>query len=125
MATLNRWFEQSKSQADFRVVYIAEAHPTDGWQVPANERDRVLVKTHREMADRRAAAAKLRNELGLKLPIAIDGMDDPAQKAYSAWPDRIFVVDTAGKIAYRGEPGPRGFKPQEAIAALAKLAGGG
>jgi hypothetical protein len=121
VATLNRWFGEKKDKADFRVIYIAEAHPTDGWQVPANERAGVLVKTHQTMADRKLAAAKLRDELGLKIPIVVDGMDDAVQKAYSGWPDRIFIVDVEGKIAYRGAPGPRGFLPAEAMRSLDAL----
>ena len=38
-------------------------------------------------------------------------MDDKVNKAYAAWPDRLYVVGTDGKIAMMGEPGPRGFKP--------------
>jgi hypothetical protein len=32
VAELNSWFEQKKGSADFRAVYISEAHPTDGRQ---------------------------------------------------------------------------------------------
>lgn len=59
MDKLNRWFELNKDKADFRAVYIAEAHPTDGWQVPQNERDKVLVATHKQMKEREAAALLL------------------------------------------------------------------
>lgn len=48
-------------------------------------------------------------------------MENAAERAYGAWPDRLYLVDTAGKIAYRGAPGPRGFKPEELEAALKAL----
>ena len=38
-------------------------------------------------------------------------MDDKTDRAYAAWPSRIFVVDTRGRIVVRGEPGPRGLVP--------------
>ena len=103
------------------MVYVTEAHPTDGWQVPDNEKDRILIANHKVFEDRENAAEKLRKDLGLKLPIVIDGMDDKISKAYDGWPDRIFIVDKNLKIVYRGDPGPRGFSPALAKEALTKL----
>lgn len=100
---------------------MREAHPTDGWQVRANERDNVLVANHKTMEEREAAAKSCAADLGLKIPIVMDDMDDAVEKAYAGWPDRIYIVDKAGKIAYAGAPGPAGFKPAEAKKALANL----
>lgn len=70
----------------------------------------------------RAATAKLAVEaLGLTMPTLVDTMDDNASLAYGAWPDRIYVVDTKGKIIAAGEPGPRGFSPDDLEAVLRKL----
>ena len=38
-------------------------------------------------------------------------MNDKVNKAYGAAPERLFVIDKSGKIAYRGDQGPWGFKP--------------
>lgn len=124
MDTLNSWFERDQDRADFRVVYIREAHPSDGWQVPANEKDGVILKQPVTMEERTAAARQLRDELGLKLPIIVDGMDDGLSRAYSGWPDRLFIIDKEGKVAYSGEQGPRGFRPDLAQMALDRLVGG-
>lgn len=121
MDKLNRWFELNKDKADFRAVYIAEAHPTDGWQVPQNERDKVLIATHKAMKEREAAAKQLLTDLKIKLPIVVDAMDDKISAAYSAWPDRIFIIGKDMKIAYRGGQGPAGFKVDEARMALDEL----
>ena len=48
-------------------------------------------------------------------------MQDTVAKAFNAMPDRIFVLDGQGKVAYRGARGPRGFKVDEMVQALAKL----
>jgi hypothetical protein len=48
-------------------------------------------------------------------------MKNTAQRAYAGWPDRFYVIDKEGKVVFRGAPGPRGFKPPEAEAALKKL----
>ena len=36
-------------------------------------------------------------------------MDNATNHAYGAWPDRMYVIGTDGKITYGGEPGPWGF----------------
>jgi hypothetical protein len=41
----------------------------------------------------------------------VDTIDDAVNKAYAAWPDRLYVVDIGGKIAVAGGQGPAGFAP--------------
>lgn len=55
------------------------------------------------------------------MPLLIDGMDNAANQAYSAWPDRIYVLAKDGAIAYKGGPGPRGFSATQMEQALKKL----
>ena len=47
------------------------------------------------------------------MPALIDGIDDAVGLAYAAWPDRLYLVGTDGRIAYAGGPGPFGFDPDE------------
>ena len=54
----------------------------------------------------------------------IDGMDDAACRAFSAWPERIYIVGADGRIVYRGGHGPYDFHPEEARAALEAMLGG-
>jgi hypothetical protein len=49
--------------------------------------------------------------LGIEFPALVDTMDNRSERAYTAWPDRIYVVDREGNIAYKSEAGPFGFKP--------------
>ena len=55
------------------------------------------------------------------LPAIIDDMDDTVRAAYRGMPDRLYIVDKEGKIAYRGGKGPYGFKPLEMEEALKRL----
>lgn len=48
----------------------------------------------------------------------VDRMDDAANKAYAAQPDRLYLVGKDGKIAYAGGRGPFGFKPDELAKAI-------
>lgn len=100
---------------------MREAHPADGWRVRQNDRQGIIVNEPKTSKEREAIAETCSKELKISIPIIIDGMDDAVEKAYSGWPDRIYVIDKSGKVAYRGAPGPAGFKPQEAETALKKL----
>ncbi len=50
-------------------------------------------------------------------------MDNSTDLAYSALPDRLYLIDKNGKIVYRSGPGPMGFKPDELEAAIAGYLG--
>jgi len=54
------------------------------------------------------------------IPIAIDTMNDAADHTYGGWPERIYIIDEAGKIVYRGGLGPFNYHPEEARAWLAR-----
>ncbi len=45
-------------------------------------------------------------------------MENTAARAYGGWPDRLYIVDKDGKIAFHGAPGPWGFKPEDMEMAL-------
>jgi hypothetical protein len=40
-------------------------------------------------------------------------MDNVAEAAYAAWPERLYVVAAGGRIAYRGGLGPFDFSTEE------------
>ena len=41
-------------------------------------------------------------------------MDNRANVAFAAWPERLVLVGGDGRIVYPGSPGPWGFSPDEA-----------
>ncbi len=98
-------------------MYIREAHPAGS----ARPDPKVKVDDPETLDERCDVAKRCLADLGLEIPTLIDGMDDAAERAYDAWPDRLYLVDADGKIAYRSGPGPRGFKPEELEAALKTL----
>lgn len=61
--------------------------------------------------------------LKLSIPTAIDDMNNSVEKVYAGWPDRIYVIDKNGYVAYKGAPGPRGFIPKDAEVVLKQLLG--
>lgn len=93
----------------FFCVYIQEAHPEDGWQIPMNVDDDVIFSTPTTVDERADIAQACVLRLRLEMPTLLDGMDDAVDAAYMAVPDRLYVVDGDGTVAYQSEPGPWGF----------------
>lgn len=60
-------------------------------------------------------------KLGIKFPALIDGFENTVEKAYTGWPDRLYLIDQNGKVAYKSKPGPFGFHPEELEKALEGL----
>ena len=102
-------------------MYILEAHPTDVWQMQSNVRDNVLFATPKTLDERAAVAGSCVRKLGIKFPAVLDGIDNKTEHAYTGWPDRLYLIDRDGKIAYKSKPGPFGFHPDELEKALKQL----
>ena len=114
-------FETYRDRVQFYMVYIREAHPTDGWQVRANEFEDILIAQPTTLGERTQVAKKMCSVLKIKLPPLVDGMDDKVNRAYGASPDRLYLIDVNGRVAYQGDRGPAGFRPNELEAAIKRL----
>jgi type I thyroxine 5'-deiodinase len=87
----------------------------------SNVREQFVFKQPKTFDERRQAAALLVDRLKYGAPLALDGIEGSAEKAYGAWPERIYIIDTGGRIVYKGGMGPFGFHPDEAERKLADL----
>jgi hypothetical protein len=105
------------------VVYIAEAHSVDGWQTDSNEAAGIRIAQHTQFGERWEAAQLCRDRLALSIPTLVDGMDNAACEAFSAWSERMYIVHR-GRIHYRGGQGPYDFNVSEARASLEVLLDG-
>ena len=110
-----------RDRASVVFVYIAEAHALDEWQMQPNLDEDVLLRQHVTLDERFAAARAGVERLGLTMPVLVDGMDDAVSEAFAAWPERLYVADTGGRLAFVGGPGPFEFDPDAAAAALEEL----
>uniref|UniRef100_A0A3Q2NPH0 Iodothyronine deiodinase n=1 Tax=Fundulus heteroclitus TaxID=8078 RepID=A0A3Q2NPH0_FUNHE len=100
--------------ADFLVVYVAEAHSTDGWSFGNN----FDIRQHRSLEDRLSAARILVQNDPL-CPVVVDEMSNVSAIKYAAQPERLYVLQ-AGKVLYKGAMGPWGYNPQEVRSVLQK-----
>jgi hypothetical protein len=114
-------YEKYQDRAAFLFVYIQEAHPADGWQTKSNENEGVIFAKATSLSDRRDAASQCSADLKLTIPCVVDQLNNEVDNKYAGWPERMFVIDQEGKIAYAGKQGPWGFKVGEVKAALRRL----
>jgi Iodothyronine deiodinase len=106
-------YDDYKDHAEFLTVYVREAHPTDEWQMKSNVKDDVCYAQPKTLEQRLAIANDFTKRFSFPLPFGVDDMSNAANDAYAAWPERLYVIDEAGRIAYRGGNGPFKYNPKE------------
>ena len=120
MSRFEQLFEQFKDKVDFKIVYIRDTHPTLGFRAPTNDRRGIAPENEpKTLADREAWACSDREKMICTIPIIMDTMDDKTLLAYDAFPQRVYLIDKTGRVAYRSS-GLVGFILEEATDALRK-----
>ena len=100
------------------MVYITEAHPSDVWQMESNVKEKVVFTSPKSEEERAFVAGACVRKLGIKFPAVLDEFGNSTEQAYTGWPDRIYLIDGEGRVAYKSKPGPFGFLPDQLSAAL-------
>jgi len=81
--------------------------------VKENLRDGVLVEQHGSLEERVEVGQTCMSKLALEMPAVVDDIDDTVAKAYAGLPERLYLIDREGRVAYKGGVGPMFFKPGE------------
>ena len=58
--------------------------------------------------------------LAVKIPALLDGIDNRIERAYTGWPDRLYIIGTDGRVTYKSAPGPYGFSTMQLEEALGR-----
>jgi type I thyroxine 5'-deiodinase len=116
-------FEGYRDRVGFYVVYIQEAHPTDLWQMASNVRDGVLFRSPHSDGERTDTASACVRNLGIHIPALLDGIDNRTERAYTAWPDRLYLIGQDCRVIFKTRPGPYGFSSKSLEGTLQKLIG--
>ena len=103
---------------EFYLVYIQEAHASDGWQTESNEKENVIYEYPKGYDERISIAGTCSTKLGIEFSALVDTIDNKTETAYTAWPDRLYLIDHAGNIAFKSDAGPFGFKTERLAKAL-------
>jgi type I thyroxine 5'-deiodinase len=118
---LNKLYDDYNGKVAFLAVYILEAHPSDVWQMQSNIKDKVILASPRNEDERAEVAGSCVRKLGIKFPAVLDEFGNSTERAYTGWPDRLYLIDTNNRVIFKSAPGPFGFKPDNLRAAIAKL----
>ncbi len=110
---LNEIHETYKNHVEFLLIYIHEAHPSDGWQTPQNLYDAVVYEAPIDDDERSEIANTCQIELDLKMPMLVDGIDNAVEEAYVSEPIRMYMIDREGILTFNGAPGPAEFNPDD------------
>lgn len=118
---LSKLAEKYAGAVQFVCVYIKEAHPTDGMQTLANVEEEILFAAPTTDDERADIAGVCMLRYNFSFPMLLDNMTDEAEAKYNALPERLYVVDADGRIAYKGGLGPHCFDVDEFEVAIKKV----
>ncbi len=94
-----------------RRVANGQQHPRQG-----------NLRTPQNFDERTEVASSCVRNLGIKIPAIVDDMNNSTERAYTGWPDRIYLIEREGRIALKTRPGPFGFDPSQLTAHLQHIA---
>lgn len=108
LAAFQRLVSRYSDIADSLLVYIEEAHPSDGW---ISSDAPYQIRKHQSLEERRDAARLMEREAP-GCTVVADSMNNSSSCAYGAFFHRLYVVQD-GKVVYQGGRGPEGYRLSE------------
>jgi peroxiredoxin len=116
VADLKALYEKYRSEVEFRLIYVIEAHPREGTEGPVVQDgggEDVGIRQAVSESERAEAARHLCDRMRLKIPTLVDNMQNTTSLAYSAMPGRLYLIDRDGRVAYQSRHGHEGLNPTE------------
>ncbi|PHS03588.1 MAG: hypothetical protein COA78_17645 [Blastopirellula sp.] len=107
-------------------IYVREAHASDEWALDMNDKLNISYPKPKTIEERIVVASRAKEELmDTDALVYVDSPEKNAvNKAYSAVPIRICVIDANGELVFRSEgSGPFGYKPEDLATFLEKTIG--
>ena len=134
---LTELYKKYSSAVEFIVVYVKEAHASDGWWLGRSRTQRLVndltgqlartdVKEPVTLKQRRKVAASCQANLfdGV-VPLYVDTMNDAVSARYAGKPTRIYFIGKDGRVLYNPGIGPFGFSPERLERVIDKHLGAG
>ncbi len=115
---IQKLYDRYKDRANFYLVYVREAHPSDGWWMQSNQSVGIDLKQPLDNLARRKVAEVCQQHLSVTIPFLVDTIDDKVGSTYSGMPNRLYLIDTQGRVAFKNGRGPFGFHPRQLEQAL-------
>jgi len=83
-----------------------------------NEKENIVFDNPKHYDQRTDLAGTCTVNLGIEFPALVDTIENTTEISYTAWPDRLYVVDNTGRVAFKSDAGPFGFKTDRLAEAL-------
>ena len=106
---LNELYNTYRDRVDFFLIYIREAHPANGWQVPNNLIEDIVFDEPASGEARTEIASACQLALDIEMPMLVDRIGNDVERKYVGLPMRQFLIDAEGGIVYAGAKGPFGW----------------
>ena len=81
----------------------------------------MLYRQHRSMQERVEVGQACMVKMALEMPAVVDEMDDAVARAYAAMPERLYLIGSDGRVAFKGGMGPMFFRPDEWETAIERI----
>jgi type I thyroxine 5'-deiodinase len=87
----------------------------------SNVQQKVVFASPKSLEERQELAGSCVRQLHIPIPALLDGLDNTVERAYTGWPDRLYLIDRQGLVVYKSKPGPFGFHASELNGAVETL----
>lgn len=84
-------------------------------------RQKVLFADPKNEDERSHVAMSCVRDLKIELPALIDDSQNSVERAYTGWPDRLYLIDRQSVVRFKSRPGPFGFHVSDLRAAVQSL----
>lgn len=101
--------EKYKDAFTYVVLYINEAHPSNGWYIGD---ELYKIQNHMTIVDRQQAAKYLDDDLHPNVYVLLDNLQNRGQKIFGCKYERLYVLHN-NKVVYQGKNGPFGYDLDE------------
>jgi hypothetical protein len=104
---INNLREEFGDRINMAVLYVIDAHPSGSvcpytgtdWLTKDNKDAGLLVRQPTKQNERNALAAKYREQLGLKVPVLVDNMENSAWGALGCSPNMAVLINKNSECA--------------------------
>ena len=98
---IEKLYSKYKDRATFVMIYVREAHPSDGWRMESNDRVGAITAQPKSYEERADVAQKCGKLFKIGFPMLVDTIDDTVGARYSGMPGRLYLIDRDGKVAFK------------------------
>lgn len=81
----------------------------------------MVYEDPKQYEDRLNLAGTCSTNLKIEFPALVDTIENSTEIAYTGWPDRLYVIDLDGRITFKSEAGPFGFKTDQLSRAVEQV----